>query len=227
MKPAHLLLAAGLALAAGRADAFEAIFTGVVSSGVDAGGVFGPVGADLTGQLVAVKMGGPSNLDPGATSISTQALTNFITIGAVTYRASNNDIETAFTISPGVRSEMFAQTVQNFDTAYTGMLLHVNATRKFIPDTADLSSAFKYRPSPGEATASFFIHNEGSNYFFTPPDGGAGGVAPWADTFAFAFDRVYFNLPVSVPEPGAWAIMLVGLALTGARLRRSRGLASR
>ena len=43
-----------------------------------------------------------------------------------------------------------------------------------------------------------------------------------APLFDFAIDDVSFNPVAAVPEPGAWLMMIVGLGMTGAVLRRRR-----
>jgi ABC-type amino acid transport substrate-binding protein len=54
-----------------------------------------------------------------------------------------------------------------------------------------------------------------------------GGNAPNANNYAadFAIDRVYVNAP-AVPEPATWAMMIMGMAMVGAQMRRRKAQVS-
>ncbi len=44
-------------------------------------------------------------------------------------------------------------------------------------------------------------------------------------TETFAIDDIYYGGTVGIPEPASWALLIAGFGLTGAAMRRRRGLA--
>jgi hypothetical protein len=71
--------------------------------------------------------------------------------------------------------------------------------------------------APPPSLGSIFGSTPGTGDF-TPPGGGGGGTA----TFPTEQPRELVPVTSAVPEPGTWAMMLMGFGLIGWRLRRRR-----
>ena len=206
-------------LFATQAHAVEIIFTGTITSGVDNGAIFAPVGTNLAGNKISVTFEtGP--VDPGATSVDAFVGATVTVLGR-SYGADDNDHATGLSIDSGMIS---GDATQTFDLGFSDTFAQVVSTTPFVPAGADLNSAFSYHVQLGDTANGFFnLSNEsfpGEGGF--PPFGGPGSSTPWSDGLKFSVNTVSLNVPAPAPEPASWAMMLVGLGALGVAMRARR-----
>ena len=233
--------AALLSLAGGaRAATITYTYEGVFQSGLDAAGIFGTAG-DLTGVgFTAVFT--RNHPAPGATIIAdaTRSLIEgdaphvpihgALTVNGVTrtFGASYGSLEVRRDFcAPDCTQEAFVHFAANSDVAYdaggtirttegSAMILAGFGEPGFLP-----SLDFRTLPSLGLGDGVSFL---GRAVFFTEVfDEAADQIL--SEDVAFEGFMAPVSLRVStsvaaVPEPGAWALMIVGFATAGAVLRR-------
>jgi hypothetical protein len=123
-----------------------------------------------------------------------------VTATAVTGDPSGLDLPPGFTIQPGTTTLVFTYTGPNYDTSGGpfGVTLFNGIGAKSIYGNYALAGAFSAVAEKNTGPAT--------------------GTA----TFNFGYEDV----PISVPEPAAWSLMLIGAALSGAALRGRRQTAA-
>ena len=224
MRTRHLLptiVLAGAMLSASAAQAVDLIFTGRITSGVDNGALFGPVGASLVGQAITIDFSF-APVDPGTTGVE-EFIGATITMGTHSIDASDNDHSTSAALVSGPPDEVSAYTSQTFALGFSDASAQVKSSKSFVPAGADLNSAFSYHVKPGDTANGFFnIANDGFPDDNLPPFGGPGSSTPWENRLLFSVNAVYLNTPVAAPEPASWAMLLAGFAGVGAALRGRR-----
>ena len=206
-------------LFASQAHAVEIIFTGTITSGVDNGAIFAPVGTNLVGKKISVTFDtGP--VDPGTTSVDAFVGATVTVLGH-SYGADDNDHATGLSIDGG---QISGDATQTFDLGFSDTFAQVVSATPFVPPGADLNSAFSCHVQPGDTASGFFnLSNDsfpGEGDF--PPFGGPGSSTPWSDGLKFSVNNVFVNVPAPVPEPASWATMLVGLGALGVAVRSRR-----
>ena len=216
---------AGLLAFASQACAVEIIFTGKITSGIDNGAIFAPVGTNLAGQDIQVVFDyGP--VDAGTTSVL-GFIGASVTVLGHSYNGADNDFATplAFFNNP---DEVIGRAEQNFNLGYSDTAAHVASTSAFLPPGADLNASFRYKVKPGDDASGYFdVANTSTPDlgYAGPPYGGPGATPPWSEYLLFSVNGVYVNTPVTtaVPEPATWTLMLSGLGGLGLAARRRRG----
>jgi PEP-CTERM motif len=203
-------------LFAPQARAVEIIFTGTITSGVDDGAIFAPVGTNLSGNKISVTFDtGP--VDPGTTSVDGFLDASVMVLGR-SYGATDNDHATGLNIANG---SINADATQTFDLGFSDTFAQVISDTPFVPAGTDLNSAFSYHVQPGDTANGFFnlanvsFPGEGDG----PPFGGPGSSPPWSDKLTFSVNNIFLNVPAPMPEPASWAMMLAGLGALGVAMR--------
>ncbi len=101
----------------------------------------------------------------------------------------------------------------NFYGVYTGTVTYYNGAAAVF--TQSLTQDTESGEYPGEAP--YFAYN-GVITSVVVDTSGANGV----DEGGFAIGQLRFNDVAAAPEPGTWALMMAGVGLAGAALRRRR-----
>lgn len=125
----------------------------------------------------------------------------------------------------------FSVTVPGFITSDTtipvGSLTSCSAVSNLGAATC-LDQGFLFNVTPDHVTVEFGVSsattpNIGIFYYFDPGSFGAAGTY---DTTIFGTDQqgtLVVKSTSSVPEPGSWLLMAVGMAALASRVRRQRG----
>jgi hypothetical protein len=206
------------------ANAVEIVYTGKITSGIDHGAIFSPVGTNLAGQKITVVFS-DAPAAPGTTFTSDYVGATVSILGR-TFDAGDNDIPTPLALVSGPPDSVYAQALQNFDLGYSETFAKVASTHPFVPAGADLNSTFSYRVQPGDMASGYFdlVNSSVPGQGYTgPPHGGPGVTPPWGDFLVFSVDNVFVNTASPVPEPAAWISMLAGFVGLGLSMRSSRG----
>jgi hypothetical protein len=224
---ATLATVSGVAAGAG-ASTIIVTYTGVVKSGVDNTGVFGPSGALLTGDTYTMVYT-ISDQAPGATRVNEPTFSWVFGSGTVTavltldgHVVTNdgsvfNDTvrqSNAYGSGYGFNQPM----VYDYSAGAEGTLystLFCDGIYSYV----DMFSASSYYGS--SLTHDFVAGQDTSSGGFVVYDYGTTNIA----AIAFTDDlSVTITDPPSpgVPEPAGWALMLAGFAGLGARLRAGR-----
>jgi hypothetical protein len=209
------LFICGQSQAAAVLDQHSAPETGVVASLNSVGGGISQFAA---GQGFTVGLTGTlSEIDVGVLHLALYPTTGF-----------------EFTLLDGGGAVLFAQhfaasDVPEMDLAATlwNQLPSVDLSGQHLQVTAGDHLSFTVFSDPATETGDFMLYAVdntplsyagGSSFLVI-----GGGSLPTTATYAF---RTYVDSAGSVPEPAAWALMLVGFGATGAMLRRSRAVAA-
>lgn len=230
-----LLFVCAASLGAAMADPSEATiitaqFTGVISSGVDDNGYFGPAGADLTGDAVT------------ETFVVDSTLGSSVFAPPQMSEAFGGDLF-------GTASPVSATIEINGDSfiltgAYSGQVSQYapasgeSSVQYSVDDRSALPTGYiDFSTSEG---ASSTTDNFVGNYDYRSPpttiptadltDGTFGqliydsttGLTTASDTLVWSPVSVSMTVQTGVPEPGAWALMLAGFGALGAALRAQR-----
>jgi hypothetical protein len=228
MKIGILAAAAVVALAAQAASAnatiLHATYTGTVYDGIDPG-FFGPSGADLTGDAftlvytIDTTQGAYINGLPaydelygGSQYALTTPVSGKLTINGQTVSVAGNYFSEAYTADPVPYTYHKAMDDVVAGSLETETILEMSSSAALdsVFHTLPPTSAYFY----GTATFYKYDSSSGTTYYNTNVSlDGTGTVQVTAAS--------------DVPEPAAWAIMLLGMAGLGAALRsRRRSLAT-
>ncbi|HXA40508.1 MAG TPA: PEPxxWA-CTERM sorting domain-containing protein [Phenylobacterium sp.] len=234
------LAAAGLMSCASQAaaDGFILTYQGTVSYGSDDTNIFGlGAGANLAGQAITesfvVDYAGGGNHDiSGAPYFRSTIggagfMTSSVTINGVTTSVGSDtglDDRTDQHLNPGCGScnSSFSESTEDESFVNTGDL-----HESWITFGDDLGRGLNYHPSlalgPPVFTAADNLDLEGTFTISHELDNQTAGtvVFNYQTTATFTPDVVTITT-FGVPEPAAWALMLVGFGATGAALRRRR-----
>lgn len=230
-----LAAAAALAFAATSASAavMSATYTGVLTNGIDEDGYFGAPGADLSGQafsvnfvydtaqgLISPYFGGQALAGgwlgaPPYQPLLSMSLTILGHTEATTGDASGDFSSTVTTIFPDFPAYHPGTTAQG-EVCHNGErepvgLYFATCMRTAGPVPSDLVTGFSAAADPLEW---------GYAMFYLP---GGDGPFPHYYVEGRSMNLVVTKLresPGGVPEPGVWALMILGFGAAGAMLRR-------
>jgi len=230
MKSAIVALAAVAILIATPASAaiVTSEWTGTLGSGTDQGGLLGVAGADLTGLSFALTFTfdtdrGSFVLDPGHTLE-----------GGVAYPGQGASPGSAVLVISGHQIDFdggyfsYFGVSQNNGGATHGFsalnavnmpLNNVGINASISPQlTNSMTTPYSGNPCVGAA-------NCGGAFIFGPAYGQVifGSLVPTNYTLSFSGEFTD-PLPGAVPEPAAWALMLIGFGALGGIMRRRRAI---
>jgi hypothetical protein len=221
------ILAAGLCLAVGgvaHAERFTATYTGTLADGFDLTGMFGVPGADLTGagyvatftydsalaghHTTGIDSGGLYERAFGGSYDGTgnPMVDSSITVGGVTIDLRPRyfgEADVFFTDFAQEASEELGRSDGMESDSAIEALAHAPGG---IPATVDATV-----PTEPAVLLGFFqiyVHLDATDDY---------PVLTYGD-----FDHAMGTFSVSVPEPGAWALMVAGFGGIGAAMRRRR-----
>jgi hypothetical protein len=246
------LAAAGLLASASQAAAsgFDLTFTGVVYTGSDATNIFGlGAGASLVDQAITESFhvdyagGGNHNNAGGAYSRSNIGgagfMTSAVTINGVTTSVGSDtgiDERTDYHLDPVCAANPACKAKSAFseftgDESFSNFVdpvTHDNMHESWFTNGGDFGQALGYHPSlakgppvftPADNLDLFGVFTISHELF----DQTRGSVVFDHETTArFNPDTVSITTFGGVPEPAAWALMLLGFGGMGAVLRRRR-----
>lgn len=212
------------AVAADAATMLTATISGVVRDGVDRNGLFGAVGADLTGN--AYSMVFSFMLDPltnyatdgfgivpqngyqgfGAASAPSRVA---LTIGGTTRTLSGEGQAYTARALPTPQAAPFSHQVNYYIQNADGIGVAGGLTTNSAPFTT-LNATEDFSYSLTDADRAF----EASNGFLTDADGGQ------INFTQYRIAQVASISASAVPEPATWAMMLAGFGLIGCAARR-------
>jgi len=234
-------LVAGAAPAASGAT-FMATIRGTVRMGTDLAGVFGQ-GANLTG-LPFEAIYTIDDAAPGAILVAAPGASSISGVGAVSSVFSiNGSAPVAFGASAGT-AEAFngpdryrLDTRSDADTVFSGlgMAFTFHRTQDLFFGLGALFSDFTdgdFRtpftfPAGGLATNGVGLLEISETVNGIPVFDHLAVAALDVSSFTLAAQPPTAPDPTGVPEPAAWALMILGLGGVGARLRARRGAAAR
>ncbi len=222
MKIRPMALAAGVALSLilvniAAAATVVTTFTGTVSVGLDRTGLFGAPGASLAGDAFKAVYT-TDDTAPGAVSSSTTRFDSQITggPGVSPVKASLEINGVTFFVSGGAGGETRrggdtnpTSSVTLFaagDDANTGLSNFVSSFTDHFSLSSDYHAALNHVVRSDDGTGDYFFTGDGTNTF------------AWAK-FDVATVTVQ-SVGGAVPEPGPWALMVLGIGGLGAVLRR-------
>ena len=122
---------------------------------------------------------------------------------------------------------------------YTGQILFTNGANSVTVGLSPTTTDFGFFAEPdtfdvftieltlsGGGTLSQLVDGSGGAAFFGWNGGGVSSFTITTDDADFAFGDFYYAAG-SVPEPATWAMMISGLALVGATMRRRQSVSVR
>ena len=220
-----------LAVGGGQAGAavLTSTFTGTVLSGTDGPGDFGPAGGDLTGDPYSITytfndtlgVRNPGQLYGGTNQGTSSPLTQVaFTINGMT------SVFSSFPTSSQLNASLLLKhgKVTKFAAFSSGLNGGQYAMNQVVASPAHGSYTVVGDEYSGALNSSKYCfdssHTNNCGQFFLP--GGLHG-----QFLTTTFDIVGMR-PVGegVPEPGTWAVLLLGLGAIGWRTRRSRAAAA-
>jgi hypothetical protein len=222
---AFAVMAAGAAMAVAlcaspaSATIYGQQYVGVVTSGVDLYGLFGPSGANLAGDSYVATFTidttkGSYTHDPGYASVtggsnygSSNPVTAVLTINGVSYTlgtteyANGSATEEAFDTPSYTRGDVIGSTGEFFANGGND-----NLYQEVYSDTsvAGYPTQFGSYDLVGQRNAT-------SNEFVYRPTG--------TSTY---FEYVHLDVTSATPEPSAWALLMLGVGGIGLMLRRAK-----
>ena len=198
-------------------------FAGTIASGVDPTGAFGVAGSDMTGRRFTIRFGFEAATGDGVRTTDTTPDGDGETLDAYTSKPGGPPI---FTPTLGVN---FAKG-GGFAAVKSSGVDYTSIATTGTPDGARLDFS-----SRDDAGWSIEIHTPPtaglpfgieSRYKGSLCDAGCTAFVSYAGSAPIVLDiDRYDAIPLGVPEPATWALMIAGFGLTGATLRRRRALA--
>lgn len=185
-------------------------FTGVAfrANGASFGGVFGGPGTAFTRTTQGFRL-----------QLSTTS-------------ASADNLSTSFAANTGIN---VIDVIPRSDVTYSSTALSSNGSTKDFDVTFDFANPFSYDPAMGNLLLDITSFG-GSNRSGTTLDGqsvtgdgtsslflqnGTGGSGS-ASTFGYVAQFQTADVTGAVPEPGTWAMMIIGFGAAGASMRRRK-----
>ena len=207
-------------------------FTGVIASGIDDNGFFGSAGVDLTGDAVTATFtvdtsNGASTFDPpnmsgtfgGGSFGTTSPVSAVVEINGDSFILTGTYSGQAYQFAPPSGQSAIQYSVQDRNAVPGGHIDFVAADGAFS-NSDNFVKSFDYRDPPLTVPAS----DLGNGTFEMLSFDDASGQITSSDVLSWRPSSVTISVSSSVPEPGAWVLMIAGLAGVGAvaRLARSR-----
>jgi len=227
MRVGHLTAMAALmiGITPGASHATSTILTyrGTVLSGIDAIGMFGDRGVDLTNftfeAIYSVEYDIPDTFEISpfqyyVSSAGLPAIANAsLTINDNTWYIDGSSFALAYlaegSVSPFSEDEIYAS-VQSDGPYVSRMTTNVHSQSNDFIEAPDFSIPFTYNPPvDADAVGEFFA------YGFDPLDG-----LPFFTGLSLSVTYVQSSGASAVPEPAIWTMMVGGFGLVGAALRR-------
>ena len=202
-----MLSAAGLAAllwAPASAAVYTATYTGTVSSGFDSTGVFGVAATSLTGDAFTAVYTYNTALGVRAT---VPGVSDSVTGGS--YISQPSVASATLTIN-GVTVSFSGAQASSADAEPGYVAEYAGST---VSDYVDNNVYAATLTATLDETSAFTVGTAAHPDYFSIAAGGQTASG------AFNTDTIQID---AAPEPATWAMMLVGVGLTGARLRRVR-----